>query len=175
MTFDERDRMTLLRERAASYVEVALQSIPKEYPHFPYFIATGPESYRTHREFHPAFYGSFDWHSCVEMHWVAVRLMRLFPQDVPAEIARATLDALLTPANIASEIAFFSDPSHKSLERPYGWGWLLRLAAELEQWDDPDGLRWSQAVEPLARLLLERLVEWLPKLTYPQRAGNHPN
>ena len=31
---------------------------------------------------HPAFYGSFDWHSSVHGHWMLVRLLRLFP-DLP--------------------------------------------------------------------------------------------
>ena len=118
MTFDQQQRTELLQQHAASYVDVALESATREYPHFPYFIATGPDSYRLHREFHPAFYGSFDWHSCVEMHWVAVRLMRLFPGDVPADAARSTLDGVLTPENIAGEIAFFSNPSHRALSGP---------------------------------------------------------
>jgi hypothetical protein len=175
MTFDNQQQIDLLRRQAVSYVEVALESATREYPHFPYFIATGPDSYRLHREFHPAFFGSFDWHSCVEMHWVAVRLMRLFPDDVPLVQAKAVLGNLLSAENLATEAEFFHNPSHKSLERPYGWGWLLRLAAELEAWDDPDGRQWSSAVEPLARLLIGKLVDWLPRLTYPQRTGVHPN
>jgi hypothetical protein len=175
MHFDNQQRIDLLRDQAASYLDVALESATKEYPHFPYFIAAGPDSYRLHRELHPAFYGSFDWHSCVEMHWVAVRLMRLHPERVPLDRAKAVLGELLTPENLAAEAEFFSAPHNKSLERPYGWGWLLQLAAELEQWDDPEGRQWSRAVEPLARLLIEKLVEWLPGLTYPQRTGVHPN
>jgi hypothetical protein len=61
------------------------------------------------------------------------------------------------------------------LERPYGWGWLLTLAYELETWDDPDGRRWSSALAPLADLLTPNLVGWLPRLTYAQRTGVHPN
>jgi hypothetical protein len=175
MSFDNQQRIDVLRDRAESYVEVALESATREYPHFRYFIAAAPGSYRLHRELHPAFYGSFDWHSCVEMHWVAVRLMRLLPECVPLDRARAVLGGLLTPENLAAETEFFSTPHNKSLERPYGWAWLIQLAAELEQWEDPEGQQWSQAVEPLARLLSEKLVEWLPKLTYPQRTGVHPN
>src|SRR5215211_923368 len=84
-----------------------------------------------------------------EMHWVVVRLLRLFPDVVPGEDARATLDELLTPENIATEVAFYDDPNHRTLERPYGWGWLLTLA--------------------------DSLAAWLPVLTYPQRTGVHPN
>ena len=30
-----------------------------------------------------------------------------------------------------------------SLERTYGWAWLLKLAEELHGWDDPDGRAWA--------------------------------
>ncbi|HEV2106646.1 MAG TPA: DUF2891 domain-containing protein, partial [Thermomicrobiales bacterium] len=175
MPVDQPQRHAMLRERAASYADVALANVTREYPHMPYFVATGPGPYPTHREFHPAFYGCFDWHSCVEMHWVIVRLLRHVPEAVPAPEARATLDQLLTGANIETEVRFFSDPNHRSLERPYGWGWLLTLYHELTTWDDPDGRRWASAVQPLADLLTAKLLAWLPLLTYPQRTGVHPN
>jgi hypothetical protein len=175
MSFDQKERLSILRERATDYVRVGLANIMREYPHMPYFIADGPEDYRTHRTFHPAFYGCFDWHSCVEMHWAVVRLLRRFPEAVPEDEVRATLGALLTEENLAVEAAFFAHPNHRSLERPYGWGWLLTLQHELMTWDDPDGRRWAGAVERLAEVLTGNLIAWLPKLTYPQRTGVHPN
>jgi hypothetical protein len=172
---DRSRRLALLRNLAANYVQTAIESAMREYPHFPYFVATGPEAYRLHRELHPAFFGSYDWHSCVEMHWVVVRLLRLFPAETAVTRARETLDGLLTPDAIADEMAFFATPANRTLERPYGWGWLLMLAAELEQWDDSDGRRWSGAIAPLARQLIDAMTAWLPRLTYPQRTGTHPN
>lgn len=175
MLFNQERRTSMLRGRTVDYVRVALDGITREYPTMPYFIATGPGPYPTHREVHPAFYGCFDWHSCVEMHWVVVRLLRHFPDVVPDGKARATLNELLTDEKIMTEVAFFSDPNHRTLERHYGWGWLLTLYAELATWDDPDAQRWTRALEPLADLLTANLVTWLPLLTYPQRTGLHPN
>ncbi len=175
MPLDQQKRASILRERAADYVNVVLENITREYPNMPYFVATGPGPYPTHREFHPAFYGCFDWHSCVEMHWAVVRLLRCFPNAVPGDEARSTLDELLTAENIAAEVRFFATPNHRALERPYGWGWLLSLHHELATWDDPDAKRWAKSLEPLADLLVGNLVGWLPKLTYPQRVGVHPN
>ncbi|MBA2277619.1 MAG: DUF2891 domain-containing protein [Chloroflexia bacterium] len=175
MTFDRKERASLLHERAAGYVQTALGAITREYPTMPYYIATGPGPYPTHRELHPAFYGCFDWHSCVEMHWAIVRLLRRFPDAVPDDVARATLHNLLTEEHIATEIAFFENPRHGTLERPYGRGWLLTLAHELETWDDPDARRWAGAVRPLAELLATNFTSWLPKLTYAQRVGVHQN
>ena len=173
--FDRARRREILRAAASGYVDVALSNVTREFPVMPHFIATSPGPYPSHRDLHPAFYGCFDWHSCVEMEWVVVRLVRLFPDDVPSDRARETLNGLLTPDAMASEIAFFGDPNHRSIERPYGWAWLLTLQHELEIWNDADGRRWAAAVRPLADLLSANLIAWLPGLTYPQRMGMHAN
>ena len=173
MSFDRAERTSILRARAGTYVDVALENVMREYPHMPFFIADSADSYKLHREFHPAFYGSFDWHSCVEMHWVIVRLLRLFPGDVPNERARATLDELLTAENIAAEADFFG--KFRGLERPYGQAWLLALHHELATWEDPDAQRWAANVQPLADVVVDNFTGWLTVMTYPQRTGVHPN
>lgn len=147
----------------------------REYPtHLSYWI-TGPGPLTPPRELHPAFYGSFDWHSCVEMHWLLVRLLRTLPHLAPARDARAALDEHLTGDALATEAAFFARPEQRSFERPYGWGWALALAGELTGWDDPDGARWRASMAPLTEILETRFLEWLPKATYPLRTGLHGN
>lgn len=168
-------RLMLLRNTASDYIDTAITNAVQEYPHMAWIVASGPESYRTHKELHPAFYGSYDWHSCVEMHWTVVRLLRMVPNLEIEDHARQTLSALLTPENITREVAFFQNPSHGSFERPYGWGWLLTLWHELETWHDPDGRYWATTVAPLAHVIMDRLAAWLPKMTYPQRIGMHSN
>ena len=79
MLFGREERLAILRERAEEYLAVALTNIVREYPVMPIFIANGPGPYPTHREAHPAFFGCFDWHSCVELNWVAVALLNHFP------------------------------------------------------------------------------------------------
>jgi len=172
---EQHERVALLEGRATEYIDVALANIVREYPHMPLFIATGPEAYRSHRELHPAFFGSFDWHSCVEMHWVVVRLLQRVPGLAIEDRARETLDALLTPEHLAREVVFFRDPNHRTLERPYGWGWLLTLWHEVATWEDADAARWADAIAPLADVLMELLLAWIPLLTYPQRIGMHAN
>jgi hypothetical protein len=124
---------------------------------------------------HPAFYGCFDWHSAVHGHWTLVRLLKTFP-DIPngADI-RAALDNNLTAENIQGEVAYFRQANRKSFERTYGWAWLLKLAEELHGWDDPDGIRWAQNLEPLAVELTARYIDFLPRQTYPIRRGVHAN
>lgn len=175
MPFDRESRRILLGENAASYSHVGLENILREYPHMPWFVATEPGPYASHREFHPAFFGSFDWHSCVEMHWVLVTLLKAFPDHAAASDVRSTLNDLLTQDHLQTEMAFFANPATASFERPYGWGWLLTLAATLHDWDDADGRQWFAAVQPLADLLSEKFTVWLPKQTWPVRSGKHNN
>jgi len=121
------------------------------------------------------FFGCFDWHSAVHGHWALVRILRRFPGLPEAQSIRAQLNAHLTPAALASELAFFKEPRNHSFERPYGWAWYLRLAAELKTWSDPDAKRWSAAVAPLGEYLAAQSVSYLQRLSTPNRSGVHPN
>jgi hypothetical protein len=130
------------------------------------------------RDRHPAFYGSYDWHSSVEMHWVLLRLLRLAPDRVPAEEIRAVLDEHWTAPAISAEVTFAA--SSPGWERPYGWAWALTLVEEAASWaaepDAPDDVRrWASVLRPLAEHFLGAYARWLPAATYPVRHGLHPN
>lgn len=164
---------TLTTDTANTWLELAIKNIQLEFPHFAWIVADSADDYAIHRDLHPTFFGSFDWHSCVEMYWVAVRLMRLFP-NLPAEAeAREVIENLLTVENIAKETEFCQ--KHPGFERPYGWGWLLKLQNELDIWPDDHAAEWGTRLLPLTRQLMEQYRAWLPKLSYPQRFGMHPN
>ncbi|MEZ4531734.1 MAG: DUF2891 domain-containing protein [Thermomicrobiales bacterium] len=175
MQLDPESRRRALNQLADPYLDVALENIVREYPIYPWYIATGPGAYPTHREAHPVFFGSFDWHSCVEMHWVIMRLLRLVPEAKLAAHAAHQLDTLITPVGMERERAFFLDPALGSFERPYGWGWYLALAAEAQRLESSSATRWAELLRPLAETLEAKFVAWLPNLTYPQRVGMHPN
>jgi hypothetical protein len=166
-------RADVVAEQAASWAAVGLTNIEREYPNDLRHVMTGPDDRPRPRDLHPAFYGSFDWHSCVEMHWMLVRLLREAPNAVPQDELRAGLDAHLTPPALAAEAEYVA--AHPGWQRPYGWGWALALAHELATWDDPDGARWSAAIRPLAGTLAGHLLRWLPKADFPVRHGVHPN
>ena len=67
-----------LRAEADGYARLALENIAREFPTLVSALMTAPGQFPPRpRDRTPVFYGSFDWHSCVEMHWVLVRLLRL--------------------------------------------------------------------------------------------------
>jgi hypothetical protein len=166
-----RDRLP--PELAKRFAELALACIHREYPNKIAHVLASDEDVAPPRALTPAFFGCFDWHSAVHGHWLLVRLLRLHPEAPFADRARDGLARSLTPENVAAEVAYLERPDRAGFERPYGLAWLLQLAAELRQWDDPDARRWANAVVPLEALAVDRLRTWLPKLTHPIRSGEH--
>jgi hypothetical protein len=127
------------------------------------------------RQLHPAFYGCFDWHSCVHGHWMLVKLLKLFPGLPEADAIRHAIDKTITKENIEQEVRYFEMPLTASWERTYGWAWLLKLDEELLTWSDENGNRWHEALQPLTKKVIEVWKKYLPKQTYPNRSGVHPN
>jgi hypothetical protein len=165
----------VLRREAAGYARVAMDNIGREFPTVARHLMTGPDDLPVRpRELTPVFYGSFDWHSCVEMHWLLVRLLRAAGDAVPAAEIRAVLDAQFTEAGLAAEAALIAR-GHEGFQFPYGWSWALTLVHETAGWDDPDARRWTSALAPLADAISDQYVRLLAKEVYPVRHGLHPN
>src|SRR5207302_4679186 len=120
---------------------------------------------------HPAFYGSYDWHSAVHMHWLLMRVLRLYPVSQMAPRIADALDAHLTPDAVARELDYFNGSAGRTFERPYGWAWLLELQAEALATKS----RWSRALAPLATELARRFAAYVSASPYPIRAGAHGN
>jgi DUF2891 family protein len=161
--------------QAARFAKLALDCLHQEYPNKIAHSLNSAADVKPPHELTPAFYGCFDWHSCVHGHWLLVRLIRLFPQAPFAADARRAVAQSLTSANIAQEVKYLQAENRTSFERPYGLAWLLQLAAELREWDDPDARQWSENLRPLEHAVTARISSWLPKLAYPVRTGEHNN
>jgi hypothetical protein len=162
-------------EQASAFARLALKAVAKEYPNKPADVLNGADDVKVPRAVHPAFYGSFDWHSSVHGHWMLVRLLRRYPELPEKGPVRAALAAHLTEKHLRAEADYFDRPNSRSFERPYGWAWLLKLAEELHDWDDADGREWSRNLRPLADKVVARYLAFFPKQTYPIRSGVHPN
>jgi len=166
----------LTPEVASKLAGLALAHVTREYPHKLDHVMRGPGDVRGPRALHPVFYGSFDWHSCVHGYWLLARLLRRFPALPEAPRIAALLDAQLAPELVAVEAAYLhEDPLRKGFERPYGWAWLLMLAAELARDTSGTGVRRAMTLAPLAVAFARRFYEFLPKATYPVRVGTHYN
>ncbi len=162
---------------AERFAVLALQNITEQWPHKLDHVINGPQDLQAPITLHPAFYGAYDWHSAVHMHWTLARILRLHAAIASAPAIRAALDAHLNPAAIAKELAYLNQPNRATFERPYGWAWLLKLQAELYLLAKAhaDGSHWYAALEPLATILREKLMDFWAKSDYPVRAGTHGN
>jgi hypothetical protein len=167
--------LDILGEQAAAYAAVAVTNIGREFPSLLVHLMTAPGDFPARpADRTPVFYGSLDWHSCVEMHWLLVRLLRLAGDSVPAGDIRELLDAQFTPDKLAAEATFVAGADGRH-ERPYGWAWALALVHEIAILDDVQARRWLTAIAPLADALTKGVLDWLPKATYPVRHGVHAN
>jgi hypothetical protein len=165
---------------AARYLELGLDHLDREYPNHPGHLLTGPDDLRPPSELHPIFFGSYDWHSSVHMHWMLLRVLRHHPDLDDAAEVTASFDRRLTAANVAVEVAYLRD--RPWFERPYGWAWLLTLAAELHdrRAGGPEAAsdwaaRTADTLAPLTEVVRELTLTWLRTAPGPQRGGTHGN
>jgi hypothetical protein len=168
---------TLSPDLAAQLATRALANVGTEYPFHLLHLANDAREIAPPRALHPLFFGSYDWHSCVHMHWSLLRCLRRFPDLPLAAAIAAHFDARLTPAAVAGECAYFSAAGRASFERPYGWAWLLALDAELQRTARavPAAAGWRAALVPLVNLIATRFANWLPRAAWPVRSGAHAN
>jgi len=165
----------LTPELAGRFARLALGHVTKPYPFKLDQVLAGDEDVLPPRVLHPIFHGSFDWHSCVHGHWLLARILRRHPDLPEAGAIRTLFDSAFTPEKAAGEIAYLNRPTSGGFERPYGWAWLLMLAAELTRYPTAEGGAWSAAIAPLGVAFADRFKAFLPKATYPVRTGTHGN
>ena len=165
----------LTPELASKFAQVALSHITREYPNKLDHVINDATQLRSPKELHPVFYGSFDWHSCVHGYWLLATLLRLFPDNAESQAITALFRDHLTADKVAGELEYLDQPLRGTFERPYGWAWLLMLAAELKRGSTRDQSVWSDTLQPLADVFVDRFRNFLMKATYPNRVGTHFN
>lgn len=165
----------LTLEQANNLAQLPLHCIETEYPNKMGHVTASPEDQKRPSVQHPVFYGCFDWHSAVHGYWSAVTLLKQFPELEAREELLEKINRNLTADNIKVEIAYLNTKDNKTFERTYGWAWLLKLQQELDTWDSKEGKEFAEILQPLTDVIAQRYVEYLPKLNYAIRVGEHSN
>ena len=173
ITIQEPIRLTL--SEAGSLAGLPMACLQTEYPNKLGQTLASKDEIKEPKELHPAFYGCFDWHSAVHGHWALVKLLKNYPLLENAGLIRSKLQKSISRENILEEAAYFKKEHEKSYERTYGWAWLLKLAEELHTWDEPLARELEQNLQPLTDIIIQLYLEFLPKLNYPIRTGEHTN
>ncbi len=168
------DRPDLLRAAwAERFARVALDNTTREYPYAAHHATTGPDDRALPVELHPAFATSYDWHSSVHMHWLAARLLA---HGLPTEqqtALTAVLQDHLRADHLATEAAYLRAAPH--FERPYGWAWLLRLAAEVSASEVPELRALTPGFAPVVDAIADLVTDWTAAAAHPVRHGVHSN
>jgi hypothetical protein len=165
------DRRALL---APVYAEIVLENLGRDYPYAAHHVAADEaDARRTPRELHPSFSTSFDWHSCVHMHWLGVSLLEFGLEPGSDARLRAGLAENLTVDKLAVETAYLRD--NPGWERPYGWAWLVRLASTCTSSADPEVRGWGAAIRPAVDVVAELVTNWADVTEWPVRHGVHTN
>jgi len=126
-------------------------------------------------ELHPIFFGCFDWHSAVHGHWLLARAAALFPNTELSRNVTELFEKQFTVEKVEKELEYFRRKSASAFERTYGWAWLLKLQEELEKSAINTGSKWNSILKPLSDHIVSTWKEFLPKLVYPVRVGEHTN
>ncbi|MDY0090461.1 MAG: DUF2891 domain-containing protein [Flavobacteriaceae bacterium] len=172
---EKEEPIALTFHEANNLAKLPLHCITQEYPNKLGQVLGSDEDLKSPKALRPAFYGCFDWHSAVHGHWSLVVLLNKFPELDNREEIILALEKHLTKENIETEVAFFNDKNNLSFERTYGWAWLLKLAEALHESENPRLKQLEQNLQPLTGLMVEKYIEFLPKLLYPIRVGEHSN
>lgn len=162
---------------ASPFARIALANIVRSYPNQPGHVLLDASSLAEPEELHPVFYGSYDWHSAVHMHWLLVTLLHRHPALPEAEQIRRLLSRRFTPEKIEKEALYFQQPCNSAFERTYGWAWLLKLQCALSEGAtklSEVGV-WRTCMQPFADLIVQRYLDFLPVARFAIRAGTHGN
>ncbi|MCL2072310.1 MAG: DUF2891 domain-containing protein [Marinilabiliaceae bacterium] len=168
-------RGNIKQDEALRLSKLPLKCLQQEYPNKLGQTLLDRSELAEPHQLHPAFYGCFDWHSSVHGHWMLVKILKLFPNVENNKEIRLKLSENISAENIAVEVAYFDRKHEKSWERTYGWAWILKLTEELNTWNDPFARTLEENLQPLVDKILELYFDFLPKLNYPIRVGEHSN
>ena len=167
----------LTEDIALKLSRMPLHCIQTEWPNKTSHLSDGPTDHVLYpSQLHPSFYGCLDWHSSVHGHWLLVKVLKDFPQITNRDSIISCLSNSFDPEKIKAEDEYFTKyTGSNTYERTYGWAWLLQLDNELLIWKTEQGQQWHKILQPLTETIVKRWKDYLPKQTYANRTGTHPN
>ncbi|MDP4262391.1 MAG: DUF2891 domain-containing protein [Bacteroidota bacterium] len=162
---------------ATKLARLPLRCITSEFPNKTSHTAdSASDAVLLPSQLHPSFYGCLDWHSSVHGHWLLLKVLKEFPSITIRDSIIQVLSNSFQSQKINEEASYFSKyKTTNTYERTYGWAWLLKLDEELYTWDDPLAKQWHATLQPLTKKIVALWKAFLPKQTYPNRTGVHPN
>jgi len=169
------DDLEVSYETVARISSLPLHCYKVEYPYKLGQVLNSDSDLKTPSELHPIFYGCFDWHSSVHGHWLLARALSLYPKTELADNITSVFNAQFTSDKVSKELEYFQTKWGESFERTYGWAWLLKLQDELDESEKQDGTPWATILRPLTSEIVSNWKDFLPKLVYPIRVGEHTN
>lgn len=166
----------VLNNKTAEHLyRFAFDCIEREYPNKLGQVLADSSDLKTPKTLHPSFYGCFDWHSSVHGHWALLNIVKALPDFEKNGEIMLKIKRNITKTNIEQEVAYFGSKYNKDFERTYGWAWLLKVAETLRDWNTEESIKMYADLEPLVKLIENKYIDFLSKLNYPIRVGEHPN
>ncbi|MEP6677051.1 MAG: DUF2891 family protein [Ferruginibacter sp.] len=167
-------RMTLSDAGASYFANLSLTCASQVYPHYynEHQIKAATDL-KTPEKLWPSFYGCFDWHSGVHNHWALVKLLKNYPNIPEAKLIREKLEQSFNAQNILQEVDYLKTHADEAFEFPYGTSWLLKVADELVNWNDPKGKEWLQHLAPLTNYICSNYMLIWPQIAEATYTGNH--
>lgn len=184
LSFQPLGAQTLADDQLQRLIEMPLKNIFVEYPNkTSHIILDSLDARLTPRELHPAFYGSFDWHSAVHSHWMLAEILSSHPDHPSRGQIIEAFERHFTEEAMRGEAAYFDKKLASTYERTYGWAWLLKLSQQihyLAERGHDSTLRtlatgWAKHLDILSDKIVAKWKDYLPKMTYPTRIGTHSN
>ena len=160
-------------ERVVKVAQLALTCLDQVYPNSVKHVLNKANDAAPPNHLYPAFFGCFDWHSSVHGHWLLVRAAKLFPNHSESQNMINRLASHFTAEKLQGELNYFKQTGRAGFERPYGLAWFLQLYAELYDWPHPKAQEWLTNMTPLKNHIVNQFTNWIPKLGYPIRSGEH--
>jgi hypothetical protein len=166
-------RLSLTDAGASYFANLSLSCTDSAYPHFYMEHLKTAQDLQPPEKLWPSFYGCYDWHSGVHNHWALVKILKTYPNIKEAAAIKDKLEQSFNADNILQELKYMKSHQEDDFEFPYGTSWLLKVAEELNTWDDPLAKKWFKNLQPLTDFLVEKYIKQWPTIDEATYTGDH--